>query len=238
MLLYVPTLSAQTYITAGWFGSGLDENVCEAYNFLANNFNPGDEVFFFGFSRGAYTARACAGLVANVGICKDIQMSRFWEMYSIYKSKPRDTPIESTEWGKENAEISDKSEKEMKSEDWITISKGDKTIAPYKVRKGAGAGWLAYCHKPVIKVVGVFDTVGSLGYPVNILVDVTAWNEAYQFHDTDIHPGRVKVFWLQIGREFAEFSAQKLRMHSKPWHLTNAARHSRQRSGTCPATTT
>ena len=175
---------------SGWFGAGLDENVCEAYNFLANNFCPGDEVFFFGFSRGAYTARACAGLVANVGLCKDIQMSRFWEMYSIYKTKPYGTPIGATDWGKDNLAIAEKSEKDLKPEDLITISKGDEKMAPYVVRKGAGADWLAYCQKPIIKIVGVFDTVGSLGYPVNILVDVTKWNKAYQFHDTDIHPGK------------------------------------------------
>ena len=148
-----------------------------------------DEVFFFGFSRGAYTARACAGLVANVGLCKDIQMSRFWEMYTIYKTKPHGTLIQDTAWGKDNPTVAQKSEKELTPEDMITIYKGDKKMAPYAVRKGAGADWLTYCQKPVIKVVGVFDTVGSLGYPVNILVDVTAWNKAYQFHDTDIHPG-------------------------------------------------
>lgn len=163
--------------------------MCEAYNFLASNYCDGDEVFFFGFSRGAYTARACAGLVANVGLCKDIQMSRFWEMYSVYKSKPRGTLIGDTDWGKKNDTIAVKDDKDMKPEDWITISKGDKNMAPYAVRKGAGAGWLEFCKKPVIKVVGVFDTVGSLGYPKNIFVDVSKWNEPYQFHDTDIHPG-------------------------------------------------
>lgn len=72
--------SSDGNILVGYSGSGLDENVCEAYSFLASNYCPGDEVFFFGFSWGAYTTRACAGLVANVGLCKDIQMSRFWEM--------------------------------------------------------------------------------------------------------------------------------------------------------------
>lgn len=173
-------------LSVGYFGAGLGENVREAYNFLANNHNPGDEIIFFGFSRGAYTARACAGLVANVGVCKDIHMSRFWEMYSIYRTKPHGTP---TEWGKQNDLVADKLEAEMKSKDWITISEGEKRLAPYIVRKGAGAGWLAYCEKQIdIKIVGVFDTVGSPGYPANIFKDVSAWNLAYQYHDTNIHP--------------------------------------------------
>ena len=201
-------INPHTHFLTGYFGSGLDENVCEAYNFLANNYNPGDEVFFFGFSRGAYTARACAGLIANVGLCKDIQMSRFWEMYTIYKTKPREVKIEDTEWGKSNPAVEQKSEKEMKPEDWITISKGDKKMAPYKVPKGAGATWLAFCQKPIIKVVGVFDTVGSLGYPVNILVDVTAWNKAYQFHDTDIHPGKISILPAWNLSKLIEYDAE------------------------------
>ena len=42
----------------GGTGAGLAENVCEAYNFVVNNYSPGDEIYVFGFSRGAYTARA------------------------------------------------------------------------------------------------------------------------------------------------------------------------------------
>ncbi|KAL6718736.1 hypothetical protein ACLMJK_002970 [Lecanora helva] len=211
----VATADAFDGLLSGYFGAGLDENVCEAYNFLANNYCPGDEVFFFGFSRGAYTARACAGLVANVGLCRDIQMSRFWEMYSIYKTRPPGTPIQGTEWGKENIAIAEKSNDEMKPEDWIVITKGDEKIAPYQVRKGAGADWLAYCHKPIIKVVGVFDTVGSLGYPKNIFKDVTAWNKAYQFHDTDIHPEIENAFQaLALDERRAPFSPTMWNMPS------------------------
>ena len=174
---------------SGWFGSGLEENVCEAYNFLASNYVPGDEVFFFGFSRGAYTARATAGLVAEIGICQDIQMSRFWEMYTVYKTKDPRTPMEETEWGKLHRDLADKPEKELTDDEMITISAGDKDIEAQKVRKGDGYLWLSYCHKPVIKIVGVFETVGSLGYPANIITDVTEWNKKYAFHNTDIHPG-------------------------------------------------
>ena len=42
----------------GGTGAGLAENVCEAYNFVVNNYSAGDEIYVFGFSRGAYTARA------------------------------------------------------------------------------------------------------------------------------------------------------------------------------------
>jgi uncharacterized protein (DUF2235 family) len=44
-------------LLGGLFGYGLTENMIDGYRFLANNFEPGDEIYVFGFSRGAYTAR-------------------------------------------------------------------------------------------------------------------------------------------------------------------------------------
>ncbi len=49
-------------------GAGLDRNVLEAYRFLVRHFEPGDRLYLFGFSRGAYTVRILAGLVALIGI--------------------------------------------------------------------------------------------------------------------------------------------------------------------------
>lgn len=50
------------------FGAGLTRNVEEAYTFLMNNWRPGDAVFLFGFSRGAYTVRVLAGLLHLLGL--------------------------------------------------------------------------------------------------------------------------------------------------------------------------
>ena len=117
-------------------------------------------------------------------------MSRFWEMYAVYKMKDAKTPIEETAWGKPNRAVDDKAEKDLTDNDMVTISEGDKENSPYKVRKGAGADWLSYCQKPVdIKIVGVFDTVGSVGLPENKWIDVSKWNKPYAFHNTDLHPG-------------------------------------------------
>lgn len=54
----------------GLFGKGLDENIRLAYEWLVENYTDGDEIFIFGFSRGAYTARSLAGLVTRLGILK------------------------------------------------------------------------------------------------------------------------------------------------------------------------
>jgi uncharacterized protein (DUF2235 family) len=53
-----------------WLGSGLMENVAEAYRFLMHTYQPGDRVFLFGFSRGAFTVRTLAGLIRSVGLLR------------------------------------------------------------------------------------------------------------------------------------------------------------------------
>ena len=147
-------------------GSGLDENVCEAYNFLVTNYNEGDEVFFFGFSRGAYTVRAAAGLVCNVGICKPTGMPQFWEMYAMYKAYPGQD-LQTTPWAKRLPE--------------------------------SGWSWMANSRRDVdVKVIGVWDTVGSLGYPEIQYVPWTPDNKAYGFHDTSLHKGQTPPTQVNI----------------------------------------
>ncbi len=55
-------------ILGGAFGFGLFGNVLAGYRFLALNYEPGDEIFVFGFSRGAYTARSLVGMIGRVGL--------------------------------------------------------------------------------------------------------------------------------------------------------------------------
>lgn len=50
------------------FGYGLNDDICDAYTFIVQNFEPGDRLYLFGFSRGAYTARAIASLLRMYGL--------------------------------------------------------------------------------------------------------------------------------------------------------------------------
>jgi len=52
------------------FGYGLRTNLGEAYTYLMQNYHDGDKLFVFGFSRGAYTARALAGLLKAAGLLR------------------------------------------------------------------------------------------------------------------------------------------------------------------------
>src|SRR5260221_288266 len=70
----IATPTASNRISQAWsivmglaIGTGLLANVCDAYRYLMNVYEDGDRVFLFGFSRGAYTARALAGLLHMFG---------------------------------------------------------------------------------------------------------------------------------------------------------------------------
>ena len=69
----------------GVFGQGLDENIRLAYEWLIENYNDGDEIFIFGFSRGAFTARSLAGLIAIDGILKAGSPIGVTELFDRYK---------------------------------------------------------------------------------------------------------------------------------------------------------
>jgi uncharacterized protein (DUF2235 family) len=82
------------HIRGGAFGSGLSDNVLDAYHFLIDNYEEGDELWFFGFSRGAFTARSVAGLVRNCGVLRRQNLDRIDEAFGLYRARaesPRGT---------------------------------------------------------------------------------------------------------------------------------------------------
>jgi len=52
------------------FGWGLKANVAEAYTFLMQRWQTGDEIYLFGFSRGAHTARGLTGMLCRIGLLR------------------------------------------------------------------------------------------------------------------------------------------------------------------------
>ncbi len=55
-------------VVGGATGRGLHKNIVDDYRYIVQNYAPGDEIFLFGFSRGAYTVRCLCGLINNCGI--------------------------------------------------------------------------------------------------------------------------------------------------------------------------
>jgi uncharacterized protein (DUF2235 family) len=74
-------------IMDGATGWGLDQNIISAYKFLVWNYVAGDEIYLFGFSRGAYTARSIAGLIRNSGIIRSDDLTLINQAYDIYRNR-------------------------------------------------------------------------------------------------------------------------------------------------------
>jgi MFS transporter, UMF1 family len=76
---------------AGALSVGLSRRVRGAYGYLCENFLPGDEIYLFGFSRGAFEARRLAELIAVVGLLPAQSVDRarqIWRYYRRYRDDP------------------------------------------------------------------------------------------------------------------------------------------------------
>ncbi len=71
----------------GATGAGISKHILQAYFFLMKNYEPGDELFLFGFSRGAFTVRSLSGLIRNSGILNMKYSEKIPQAYNLYRSR-------------------------------------------------------------------------------------------------------------------------------------------------------
>ena len=69
----------------GAFGAGLSANIRQGYRWLCQRHTPGDRIFLFGFSRGAYSARSLAGMVRKCGLLNQPTEDNVSEAYALYR---------------------------------------------------------------------------------------------------------------------------------------------------------
>ncbi len=74
-------------LTGGVFGRGLSENIRQGYRWLCEKHAPGDEIFVFGFSRGAYAARSLVGLTRKCGLLNSPTPDLVEQAYELYRQK-------------------------------------------------------------------------------------------------------------------------------------------------------
>ncbi|RAL08030.1 T6SS phospholipase effector Tle1-like catalytic domain-containing protein [Aspergillus homomorphus CBS 101889] len=172
------TSLAVSKMLEGAVGDGLDGNVVEAYNFVAMNWNPGDKILCFGFSRGAYTARAIAGLISDVGICERRDLHRFPELWKLYKKPRENRPF-------------------YCSDDYFRFIDGRASENHRKHGTDTGLAWEAnYNHdwaqkdSRLVEVVAVYDTVQALGIPEVAGVQLPAymmfWKDPPGWHNVNL----------------------------------------------------
>ena len=72
-------------VVAGATGKGLHKNIMDDYRYIVQNYSPDDEIYLFGFSRGAYTIRCLCGLINNIGILKRPDAALIQKAFNHYK---------------------------------------------------------------------------------------------------------------------------------------------------------
>ena len=165
IVFYDPGVGSSGRAVARWvdgmLGSGLSQNVQDAYRFLSDNHQDGDDIFLFGFSRGAYTVRSLAGLMGLVGLLHKGDMHHFPGAYEVYRM-PSGTDAEKQERSRGLAEFRRK-----------------------LLAKEGGGEHPDRTRFPLIKMIGVWDTVGALGIPAGTIPLVGGlWPN---FHDTELN---------------------------------------------------
>lgn len=123
----------------GTFGKGLINNVVEAYEWLVEHYRSGDDIFIFGFSRGAFTARSLAGFIAKYGLVRPGSPLGVGQLYERYQ-RAADATIWALHANQNKGTLTDPSLEER---------------------------WMLKHSMPInIKMIAVWDTVGALGIPV------------------------------------------------------------------------
>ena len=181
-------------LVGGGTGMGLSENIREAYAFLASNYSPEDplcspdSIFLLGFSRGAFTARSLGGFIAAVGILHRKAMPFFYECYLDYSNAgdPSYHPklIEAYIRSNPDQELKVK-ENQPSTELAHSFKDLDKYLFAYRKHLLS----LGLTQEVKIQCIGVWDTVGALGIPINpvfrrIFPLLPAFIREYRWFDT------------------------------------------------------
>jgi uncharacterized protein (DUF2235 family) len=160
-------------LSGGLLGHGIVQNLGDAYRFLIFNHTPGDEIYVFGFSRGAYTARSFAGLLSTCGLLRRGDAAKVTDAILLYQQR------------RANDAAFDDRMMAFRRQYCPHLCVSDKedlwrsqNIPDYKVGS-----------VPQLRItyLGVWDTVGALGIPARYKL-LNFLDRKYEFHDTSLSP--------------------------------------------------
>ncbi len=126
----------------GVTGRGVEQNIRDGYRFLAHNWLPGDEIYVFGFSRGAFTARSLCGFIDLIGLLPKHHVDRLDAAWTLYRTPEAERDQAAL------AELTREARRQAK-----------------------------------VKCLGVWDTVGSLGVPLQPL---QLLSRRHRFHNAEL----------------------------------------------------
>jgi len=151
-------------------GTGISKNIQQAYSFITSVYEPGDHIFVFGFSRGAYTVRSLAGFVGRCGVPKPEQTidGRAVNLRNDEKARGAIAAKAYAVYKIENAD-----ERTRKAEDF----RRDHAFPEHRDEQQG--------PNRAVHFIGVWDTVRSLGIPLGVMeLELTIW--PHRFHDHEL----------------------------------------------------
>ena len=171
-------------ITGNLAGAGFSENLLQCYQFIYENYNAGDKIYLFGFSRGAATVRSLANFVHYFGILPKSRPELIKQAYALYRIGREERKNEMPE-----------EEKNFLIEQLIEIAEANPItdVLPRGSSLNERARKFVYEHPnqwASIEFLGVWDTVPALGVPgavIDTFVNfIPGWKHRY--HDFTLHP--------------------------------------------------
>jgi uncharacterized protein (DUF2235 family) len=196
-------------------GSGISQNIKDGYHFVVQFYEPGDRIFLFGFSRGAYTVRSLAGLIGLCGVARrsqdgaDLrhdpkQRTRIVdEAYAVYKTGTvdEDASEEEREAGRQKRL---EAGKRFRKERAYPEHREPEARAPY--------------------FIGVWDTVRSLGIPIGGRdLEIQFW--PHRFHDHDLNE------YVSYAYHALAIDDRREAFHPTIWNEPTKAQLTAQRTG-------
>lgn len=169
-------------ISGGGFGAGLDDNVREAYDWLAANFQEHpdgdhDEIFIFGFSRGAFTARSLVGFISRCGLLRrgaPLSINQLWSAYCVLgREREQRSSLKDRLFRAEQAPFRDINQ--LVSDPWegARLRAGHLNATEQLI--------VRWSRRVKITYLGVYDTVGAMG--VDALAIPTLRSRASMHHN-------------------------------------------------------
>jgi uncharacterized protein (DUF2235 family) len=159
-------------LVGGAFGWGFTRNVKTLYTELIHVYQPGDRLYLFGFSRGAYTVRALCGLIQYCGIVDlnrcgtDVLEDRVDECWRVFRKEAFKRATEQQRRRSKPSSQDDERERARRERLGAVI---DDRYAPNGTIQ--------------IEFLGVWDTVGAVGAPFDELRDVLNWIYPMRFSE-------------------------------------------------------
>jgi uncharacterized protein (DUF2235 family) len=203
-------------VLGGVFGYGLKRNILHLYDFLCEHWQEGDEIYLFGFSRGSYTVRMLAGLIAKEGLLPNVSGAELsYATRDIYRR-----------YRLPSTRVSKSQVVPTISDPWI--------VRPFRAaRKTMIRMWRTLMHQakyppkeliPVdhIRFVGVWDTVAAYGSP---LAELTLGIDKYIFPLS--MPDRKLSPKIQVARHALALDDERDTFHPLLWDECDSERPER-----------